>query len=159
MNYILLLLISQLIIVSMYTPWAILKEDVVLNDDCTLKEGKHFAQMGCACGGLTWEEMKLIHTTSHFAMLDSLISNFKYNVVSFVVINIPLLITIRDKYITLITLITLILSMMSTSGYYNDQNTTMVLPIKALILNGVGFWCQVLVGSLSLSNIILYFTL
>ena len=126
MNYWIIFTISQLLLLSMFTPWATLNEDVVINDNCTIYKGHYFDQWGGACC-IGWEEMKTYHTNSYFAMLDSLTTNRVYDLIAIALINIPLFYKLNDKYCTIITLAVLIICLMTTSGYYNGKSILFII--------------------------------
>lgn len=157
-QYLLIFFASQLSLIAVLTPWGLLREQVQISDECTLPKNYQFRQWGGACGH-SWEELKDMQLNSYFAMLHTLT---KIRIFSLICV---ILLTLchagykkhKHQIVTVLNIVVFILSMMATTMYFTEQNTTMVIPIRLLHLQGPGFWAQVLTASCSLSYVFIEF--
>lgn len=147
---------SQLCLIAALAPWAVLKESIEISDDCTIDNKYQFRQWGGACG-YTWNELKDIHHNNYFALIHSMTKIRVFTLISILLLNLCLCCLRRRQMILVVNIIVFILSMMATSMYHTEQNTTMVIPIRSLRIQGPGFWAQVITGSLSLAVVIIEF--
>lgn len=148
---------SQLSLMAVLAPWATLKETTAVNDRCTLPVNYQFRQWGGACD-MSWEELKELHQNSYFAMLHSLTKIRVMSMFCVVLLNLCIICNQRYRNIAiLINIIVFTLGVMSTTMYFTEQNTTMVLHVQTLILQGLGFWAQVFTSSLCASVVFTYF--
>ena len=152
-----LFLASQLALVAVFTPWSILKEEYDINP-CTLPQNYQFRQWGGACE-YDWQELKDVHQTGYFAMIHTLTKIRIFSIICVLISTMCLCCQQKHRYkqVTFANIMIFIFSMMATTMYYTDQNTTMVLPIRILRLQGPGFWSQVLVSSFALSYVFIEF--
>lgn len=151
-----LFIASQLSFMSILTPWAILKEEQTINPNCYIPIHYQFRQWGGVCG-YNWEELKEFHQNNYFAMIHALTQIRIFSLICVVLLNLCIVIKKRRQTVAILNMIVFILSMMSTTIYFTEQDTIMVLPIRLLTLQGPGFWAQVLTGSFSLSIVFVEF--
>jgi uncharacterized membrane protein len=148
---------SQMSMMAVLVPWATLKDTAVeVTDDCTLPKHYQFRQWGGACD-YSWNEMKQLHHSNDFVMIHSLTKIRVFTIICVVLLNICLCCQKRNQIISVINVIVFVLSMMATTMYFTEENTTMTIPVRMLRLQGPGFWAQVLTGSLSLSVVLIDF--
>lgn len=147
---------SQLCLIAALAPWAVLKESIEINDDCTIDNRYQFRHWGGACGR-AWYELKDLNTSSYFALIHSMLKIRILTMVCIVLLNLCLVFISRTQFVTVLNVIVFILSMMATTMYFTEQNTTMVIPIRILNIQGPGFWAQVITASLTLAVVITEF--
>lgn len=160
-QYIILFMASQFALAAVFLPWSSLKEPVEIYEGCILPTDYQFRQWGGACKE-NWSELKERHFSGYFAMLHSMTKIRVFSIICVILLNLcigcPFKENIRKtQVITVHSITVFILSMMATSMYFTDQNTTMVIPIRLLQLQGPGFWAQVVTASLSLANVFIEF--
>jgi hypothetical protein len=147
---------SQLALMSALIPWATLEEAHKINPNCVLPIDYKFRQWGGACG-YSWDELKEFHQNNDFSIIHTFTKIRVYTLITIILLNMCIVFRNKEQLVTALNIIVFILSIMATTMYFDEQNTTMVLPVNILKLQGPGFWTQILVGSSSLSVVITNF--
>lgn len=144
--------VSVLAFSSVLLPWSIMTKEYTIEPDCKLPTGFQFKLWGTACG-ITWEEYKNIHQNSYFAFVNIV---QKTRVINLVVAIISGLLVIyvtfkgaKKEVLLMVSLIMSVTTVVNLSGYVNEMETTMTLPVEYLFIQGPGYLVSMVSASLS----------
>ena len=143
----LVFILSILTSASVVLPWSIMVEPYTIEPDCMLAKGFQFRPWGSACG-LTWEELKDIHQHSYFAFVNVITSARLYNIAVAIVGQLLMLFVIfkgtHKQVLLMVSLLMAVITVISTSEYINDMQTTMTLPPEFVFIQGPGYMVYML---------------